>query len=241
MQRAGVPDGAKFYAWAFPLLSIARLSSDELSAFKKQLHVTCQGGGEDDSARPELSFVTNGGFVFADDSFQTVGVSAVCGDNVAIEHGSTNEGEALKLDGPHSLDPSIREKLETTNPWQRPTSLYLRQAGVVSYTWVEPKEGLVSADGKDWHTGSFVFLYAPHLLTDLNTFSPVHAPWSVPNRDPPPRMLPSYSRAHARRWVIRIGCTGTSIEASIASSVCLGQRMKLKLRQWRPSPRPSLT
>jgi hypothetical protein len=149
----GVPDGAKFYAWAFPLSSVARLRSAELAGFRNKWSATTP-------QTPELAFAMNGGLVFADDGFQTVGLSALCDPDTAGGGGGGGADAVgvLALDGPHPLDPSMRPKLEARNHCAHPTSIALRQAGVVWYTWVEPGEGLVGADGHDWCTGAFVFM-----------------------------------------------------------------------------------
>ena len=166
IQAVGVPPGAKFYAYAFPLSGVAQLPTDELDAFTRRCFAFGTGGGsgspgEHDPelaphSQPELAFVLNGGLVFANDAFQTIGLGALCGE--AGGGGGDGAGGVLQLDGPHPVDPTTRERLAASHHCARPTSVSLRQAGVASHTWVEPREGLAGADGDDWCTGALVFM-----------------------------------------------------------------------------------
>jgi len=130
---AGIPPAAAAFAWAYPLPGVMELREDDPLRTAE--------------SNAALSFVLNGGFIYADGDGNIVGLNAVVGI-----------GAGLSFDGPHPLKQEMRSKLEKR--FQPPTLPSLRKDGVIGFTWVGPSEdGIVAADGSEHRTGAFAYIY----------------------------------------------------------------------------------
>jgi len=151
--RRGIPVGATYLAWAYPLPGVA-----EIETIDSMLEGASAG----------LAFVINGGFVYANNNFKPVGVHAVMG---TCNENDSMDANTIVFDGPYPLQPSTRRKLEQGSRFLPPTVHAHLKDGVTGYTWFLPSDSLSTAqrEGSEIShatggdaTGGFAFVYDDH-------------------------------------------------------------------------------
>jgi hypothetical protein len=166
-ERLSIPAEASFFAWAFPLMGLAEasagvaqtlvapctawLSPTEQLAVAASLPQLTNLEELLDGATPELAFVANGGFIYANSSFAPVAARAVVGKSAP--------GDGIAFDGPHVLSMEMRSRLELNGRLVPPTNPQHVKAGVTGFTWVEPSEEELHEGAHKWRMGSFVYCY----------------------------------------------------------------------------------
>ncbi|KAL1519471.1 hypothetical protein AB1Y20_022990 [Prymnesium parvum] len=141
----GTPNEARYFAFAFPLPGVSKLNEE-------QVHRLLAGAS---SPAAELNAIVNGFFVYTNHMFQPISASAIVRDSEEVA-----DAARMQFDGPYPLGSATRRKLDGENRFRVPTQHAWIDAGVTHFTWIEPGADLGDqAEGEEWRTGAFVFLY----------------------------------------------------------------------------------
>ena len=133
-RRAGIPDNAFSFCWAYPTVSLADVKA----------HPSL------DVADPTVSLLWVGGYIYFDSETRIVAANAVAG-------GVTTSTQRLKFAEPEALSWEDAQALSVAGRWQAVTLPEMREVGARYFAWIRPREQLVTRQFPNF--GSFAYIF----------------------------------------------------------------------------------